>query len=327
VEGFISRHAKAVIGTLCGFDRLVFRGTLRLLAHRGGMMNYLGSAGVLLKDFAGHAQALSDRLKEASTALARQSGRPVRYLASSSINKEEVTRAIAQADGIDAGLICVVSAVEPCLSYEIVHKRQSGVIDLEPRRRKCLHLYHYQIHPLFGFMHARIQTWFPFSIQVCLNGRQWLARMMDKAGLGYVQRDNCFVWLQDPAAAQRLMDRQLQAAWPMLLAEVADSLNPAHAAMFADRPIDYYWTTHQSEWASDILFRDSASLCRLYPRLVHHGLLTFLSPDVMRFSGPQHSAVGSPAARPESGRGQRYEGPARRRAHQASAGRQLDQDV
>ena len=41
-------------------------------------------------------------------------------------------------------------------------------------------------------MNARIQTWFPFSIQICLNGRAWLARQMDAAGLGYVQRDNCF---------------------------------------------------------------------------------------------------------------------------------------
>lgn len=292
MEEFISRHAKAVIGTLCGFDRLVFRGTLRLLAHRGGMMNYLATVRVLLNDFAAHAQAMSERLKEASLALARQSGRPVRYLPSSAINKEEVARQIARTDGIEEGLICVLTAVEPCLSYEIVAKRRERVIDLEPRQRKCLHLYHYQNHPLFGFMHARIQTWFPFSVQVCINGREWLARMMDQAGLAYVQRDNCFVWLQDPAAAQRLMDQQLRTAWPEVLHDVGRSLNPAHAAMFAARPIDYYWTTYQSEWASDILFRDAETLACLYPRFVHHGLTTFLSPDVMRFLGRNIPASG-----------------------------------
>jgi len=25
-------------------------------------------------------------------------------------------------------------------------------------------------------MHARVQTWFPFTIQICLNGREWLAQ-------------------------------------------------------------------------------------------------------------------------------------------------------
>jgi hypothetical protein len=33
------------------------------------------------------------------------------------------------------------------------------------------------------------------------------------------------------------------------------------------------------------MFRDAASLARLYPKLVHHGLTTFSSPDVMRFLG------------------------------------------
>jgi len=203
VEKFVSRHADAVIGTLCGFDRLVFRGTLRLLAHRGGMMNYLGSVKVLLKDFGEHALALSGRLKDASTALARRSGRPIRYLASSATNKEDVARQIARADRIEQGLVCIVSAVEPCLTYDVVRDREARVLDLKPRRRQCLYLYHYQIHPLFGFMHARIQTWFPFAIQVCLNGREWLARTMDQADMGYMRRDNGFVWLEDPVAGPR----------------------------------------------------------------------------------------------------------------------------
>ncbi len=52
MEPFISKHAQAIIGTLSGFDRLVFRGTLRFLAHRAGMISYLWTMGVLLKDFA-----------------------------------------------------------------------------------------------------------------------------------------------------------------------------------------------------------------------------------------------------------------------------------
>ena len=36
---------------LSGFDRLVFRGTLRPLAHAAGMQHYLSSNDVLLKHF------------------------------------------------------------------------------------------------------------------------------------------------------------------------------------------------------------------------------------------------------------------------------------
>jgi len=294
VEQFLSKHAADVTGVLSGFDRLVFRGTLRMLAHRGGMMHYLHAVQVLLKDFAGHAEALTRRLKDASEELAKRTLRPITYLRSSAISKEDIAREIARADGIEQGLICVLTAVEPCLSYQIVRDRNAKTIELEPRHRKCLYLYHYQVHPTFGFMHARIQTWFPFAIQICLNGRAWLARSMDAAGLHYIRRDNCFTWLEHPEQAQRLMDRQLQTVWPEALNGIARSLNPEHEAMFEDFPMEYYWSTYQSEWATDIMFRDPAVLTRLYPRLIHHGLTTFFSADVMRFLGHKVPAGGNP---------------------------------
>lgn len=285
MEGFVSRHASAVIGTLSGFDRLVLRGTLLGLVQRFGMARYLWATRVLLKDFAAHAQGLSEQVKAASVALAQASGRPLRYLLSSALSKEALARAIAEQDGIEQGLICILSAVEPCWSYQVVRDRASRQLKLLPRQRQCLHLYHYSIDPRLGFMHARIQTWFPFQVQVYVNGREWLGRQMDAAGLGYVRRDNCFSWLEAPARTQQLMDQQLNTDWPALLQGFARQLNPHHQAMFAAYPVDYYWTVHQSEWASDVMFRDAASLGRLYPRLVHHGMTTFKSADVLRFLG------------------------------------------
>jgi hypothetical protein len=220
-------------------------------------------------------------------------------LASSSTNKEEIARAIAEADGIKEGLICILTAVEQCQSFEIVRDRAAKELRIEPRHRKCLFLYHYQVHPRFGFMHARIQTWFPFAIQICLNGREWLARSMNAAGIPYLQRDNCFTWLEDPEQAQRLLHEQVRAAWPELLNAIARELNPLHEEMFQTWPADYYWSTYQSEWATDIMFRDAGSLAALYPNLVHHGLTTFATlprvlgrPDVMRFLGRKAPSIG-----------------------------------
>lgn len=285
MQQFVAKHAEHVIGTLSGFDRLVFRGTMRALCSRSGLMSYLWAVQVRLTEFAAHALKLTEQLKDASLLLARRSGRPVQYLTSAASNKEDIARQIAAADHIKHGLICVLSAVEPCWSFEIVRDRASKRIEAEPRYRKCLHLYHYQIHPRFGFMSARIQTWLPFRIQICLNGREWLARSMDAAGLRYVQRDNCFTWLEHPERAQQLMDQQVGVDWPALLNDIAHSLNPLHETMFAAFPMEYYWSTYQSEWATDIMFRDRATLAHLYPKLVQHGLTSFLSPDVMRFLG------------------------------------------
>ena len=293
MQQFVAKHAEHVIGTLSGFDRLVFRGTMRALCSRSGLMSYLWAVQVRLTDFAAHALKLTEQLKDASLLLARRTGRPVQYLTSAASNKEDIARRIAAADHIDRGLICVLTAVEPCWSFEIVRDRASKRIEAEPRYRKCLHLYHYQIHPRFGFMSARIQTWLPFRIQVCVNGREWLARSMDTAGLHYLQRDNCFTWLEHPERVQRLMDRQLRSDWPVLLSKVARSLNPLHDTMFAAFPMEYYWSTYQSEWATDIMFGKAATLAHLYPRLVQHGLTTFLSPDVMRFLGRKAPPYGT----------------------------------
>lgn len=245
---FLQNHAGAVISTLSGFDRLVFHGTLRMLAHRLGMMQYLWAMQVLLKDFGAHAEALTQRLRQSSEALARQTGRRIHYLPSSGTDKEQAAREIAEADSVKQGLVCILESVEPCVSYEIVRDRSTKRLRLAPRHRKCLHLYHYQFHPLFGFMHARIQTWLPFSVQICLNGREWLARSMAAAGLHYIQRDNCFTWLEQLEQARRLMDRQVRAAWPELLNGIARSLNPEQEPMFQAFPVEYCWSTYQSEW-------------------------------------------------------------------------------
>ena len=46
-------------------------------------------------------------------------------------------------------------------------------------------------------MHVRLQTWLPLTIQVCINGREYLARQMLQAGISYTQADNCFTAIGD----------------------------------------------------------------------------------------------------------------------------------
>ena len=82
---------------------------------------------------------------------------------------------------------------------------------------KCLHLYHYLLHPTFGLCHVRVQTWLPFTVEVWINGREWLAQQMDAAGLAYVKRENFFPALADPNAAQALFDEQPRIDWPKQL--------------------------------------------------------------------------------------------------------------
>ena len=289
---FLERHADDVLGMVSGFDRLRLRGTLRRIANAQGMGSFLTQQHVLLKDFGEYVQDATARVKQATEAVATAHGRPVLFVSRPSADKEAIVREIVARDRIEAGLICVLKSVELCWSFDVHRNRTTKHLDLVAARRKCLHYYHYQVHPQLGFLHTRLQSWFPFTMHVGLNGREWLARQLDAHGLGYRRRGNCFVWLEDVAATQQLADAQLRTAWEPLLNALAASTNPAHAALFDAFPLWYYWSAEQSEWASDVLFKAARRLDALYPPLVAHAMTQLGSRDVMRFLGKRVPAVG-----------------------------------
>ena len=281
---FVARYASLVTSTLSGFDRLVFRGTLLPLVRDGGMFTFLNRAGVRLLDFKNFVVKTSERVKEAALAAAGRLQRPVRYLESSKTSKEDLARTLLAEHPLDKpGLVCAFKTVEPCMSFEYHRSPDPRERGLKLRPRKCLHLYQYFVHPTFGFMNARLQTWFPFNVQICLNGREWLARQLGRRHSDFKRADNCFTWLANPALAQRLMDEQLETDWPTALTAIARSLNPLHDEIFEPWPMDYYWSGYQTEWATDVVFESPKALASIYPTLARHALHHFQSPDVMRF--------------------------------------------
>ena len=207
MKRFLERHHGRITGTLSGFDRVLFRGTLRSIAYVSGLEVFLYSQHVLFKDFGAYAESLSQRVVEHAKQTASQLNRPYQYLPSSKDSKEELALRIRERDGIKEGLIVVFAGVEPCQSFDLKRDKARKHLQLLSKERKCLHLYFYYQDREFGLMHVRLQTWLPFTIQVCLNGREWLARQMDRAGITYTQRDNCFTYISDLKKAQELMDR------------------------------------------------------------------------------------------------------------------------
>ncbi|MBN1509176.1 MAG: hypothetical protein JW955_20190 [Sedimentisphaerales bacterium] len=285
MNAFVEKHQKHIIGILSGWDRLVFRGTLRLIAHLAGMCSYLRSRHILLKDFKMHAQRLTAELIQASAAQAEKEGRPNLYLPSPRTNKEQMALKIAARDGVRQGRICMLRTIEPCSTYELHRHRQAKRLELQQVPRKCLHLYPYGYDVYFGFMGARIQTWFPFAIQLWINGREGLARQMDQEGLAYRRCDNCFPWIADFPRAQALMDRLHTTDWRARLDRIAHNLSPVHEKMFDGFALRYYGSSHQSEWATDIAFDQAQTLAGIYPQLVRGAMIAFDCRDVLRFLG------------------------------------------
>ena len=298
MQQFIEKYRDHIQGTLSGFDRLIFRGSLRRLNYGHwdrslqamvgvGMEQYLWQNKILFKDYRDHVKQTSERIKREFQRPFEQQKRPLIFLRSSQVNKEELARRLATENGIQEGLVCAFSTLEPSPTFE---HRGTHIIR---RTRPCHVLYGYHAHPALGWMHARLQTWFPFNIQIALNGREWLARQMDRAGLKYRQAGNCFVWIEDCAAAQKLMDEQLQTHWAELLDGFAQQLNPLHDQLFERYETRYYWTVFQSEWATDVVFSQTDFLKRMMRLWVRHGLLSYSSADVMRYFGRKVNQSGA----------------------------------
>ena len=95
---FTSKYAASITGTLSGFDRLVFRGSLRQIAYPFGMLGYLWAKQVPLTAFGAHVNKISGQVKEAALRCVQQAGRPMRYLQSSKDDQEAIARAIARKD-------------------------------------------------------------------------------------------------------------------------------------------------------------------------------------------------------------------------------------
>jgi hypothetical protein len=296
MQQFIRKFGQCLSGVLHGFDRLRFRGSLLLLCGGGGcggMRDFLWRNNVLLKNFKSFVGGVTERVRCASERIAE--GTPhgkSKYLNSTAISKEQIAREMIARYGVREGLACVLRCVEPCRAFRVRNEDETKLLRLDYGERQCLHYYFYFLHREFGLLHVRLQTWFPFSIHVWINGREWLARQLDRASIDYQRRDNCFTWIADFAAAQKLMDRQLRRSWPRLLNGLRRLVHPQHESITRNYPMDYYWSVDESEWATDLMFRSPDDLARLYPRLLRHGMLTFGSGDVMRFLGRKVPAAG-----------------------------------
>jgi hypothetical protein len=285
MDRFLAQHRDRIVGVLSGYDRVLFRGTLPSLCSLRSLENFLLHYRLRYKDFGEFARRCSEEIAAHGRAYAQQHGRPYLHLQRETTGKDDLARRLAQRDSICSGLIAVFGCVEACHSYRVQGNRAQRTIHIVPAPRQGLHLYFYFQHPEFGLLHVRVQTWLPFAIQVCINGRAYLAQQMTKAGIAFTRRDNCFTHLADVARAQTLLDQLTHFDWTTFLNDLIRPLQPLLDDRYGLDQHGYYWTMHQSEYATDLLFRDATSLRALYPALVAHAYQQFQAPDVLRFLG------------------------------------------
>ena len=284
MERFLNQHKDRIKGIISGFDRILFRGTLRSISYSKGIQAWLGSQNILMKDFGSHATAISEQIKKHAQQYAESNGRPYQYVYSPHASKEDIAREIIKKDKVSEGLICVLSCVEKCRSFKFVkisaEKNQCG---LQSADRQCLHLYFYFLDKEFGLMHIRLQTWLPLSIQVCLNGWEWLAHRLQHEGIPFEKSDNCFLDIGEMDKAQKLMNRLIDRDWLPFLQRMAEIANPWMSSSNHLNIQPYYWTVRECEYSTDVIFNNNSDLQAVYPSILDHAIRHFHTQDVLRF--------------------------------------------
>ncbi len=303
---FITKYKNDIIGINSCFDRQIFSGSLIPLTYPEGLKRYLRANHILLKDFKTHAISLANDLKTNAEKLAEAHGAKFIYLPDSKHNKEEIIKSALEQRGTNPGLVAVLTSLETDYGFDIQGNKITQKIELKARGRKCLHIYFYFIDKQYGLCYFRVQTYFPFKVQVYCNGHEKLAREMDKKNIIYNKDDNCFTWINNITKAQVLSDSINVNKLHTILDSWANKYVPILVHLSNRWPIKYEWSIKQIEYATDIIFKSEERLRILFEQLLIYCNNTALPENVMSFLGKKLS--GDQAGRIQSSCRRTYNG-------------------
>ncbi len=223
-------------------------------------------------------------------------GKGVIPLSTWRIRKEKLAHERQTTEQIESGLIGIWSCLEAASSYRARYCEKSGYPQLKSYQTRCKHLYFYFDHSDYGFMNIRLQTWFPYHIQVCLNGLEWLRRCLERQNIDFFAQGNKFLHISDYDEAQALLNGQLDVRFTKILNNFVPIVFPMMKEVLGPH-LSYYWTMWQSEWATDLLFPSPNALNSIMDSLLRHAHMTGTSIHVLRYLDRPLTVAGKPYTR------------------------------
>ena len=281
----LNQYSKKIKGNISTFDRIIIKGYIRQLCNVQQFKAFLSIKNILMKDFPAYAQNVTKNLCDHIENLASEQNRPYIYLKSPNISKEQTALDMLNESPTNTGLIGIIGTVETCNSMSISSNKLTKQLELKWGNRKCKYYYLYFLDEEFGFMHVKIQTWFPFMIQIYINGREYLSKKLDKENITYSRYDNCFTDIDNIQKAQELADKidskNLSSSFDGIIKKINNYLPTIEEAMGHA----YFWCVSECEYATDIMFNSRKDLEDIYPSLVEHAFFSFKCEDIMTFLG------------------------------------------
>jgi len=280
----INQFAEKINGVLQTFDRMMINGYILQLCNYRQFQYYLIEKKVLLKDFNEFAVEQTKLMCEHIENYISDQDVKLRYLPSGKIDKGELANEAYNEAPAKTGLIAAYSAVEICNTMTVKANAEKK-LEIVSKGTKCKHYYLYHNDAEFGRMFIKIQTWFPYNVQIYINGREYLSKILDKNDIKYEMYNNSFSYIEYFAKAQELADgilnKKISDSFDGMIRKV-NNLLPGIENIFNH---GYYWCIDQCEFATDINFKSREDLSRIYKPLVENAYFTFSSTDIYSFFG------------------------------------------
>jgi hypothetical protein len=279
---FAAKFTRLIVAVLSCFDRVIFKGYLPIAngpAPEGFVDHVLK---IRRCDFLKFAERQSQTLVERAQRAAEEAGVKYRFLKGSHRKDKLVDEILRQRSDLVEGPIAVFCCMECCPSFQLVYGEGRSRLVSARRQQRVLDFYF--LNPQLGLIYVRLTTWFPFTIQVYVNGHSYLAREMLARRLGFNLQDNAFTALDDPEAAQALADSFAKLNRTKILDRLARQVNPLMFERWF-RGLCSYWVVDQAEYATDLIFTSREALAGLYSRLLDHAAVNFSANDILSSLG------------------------------------------
>jgi len=273
------RYSNKISGILNCYDRIVIKGTLPTICYSAGMARYLYNHQVRLFDYPRFAEKFRDTLRANAEDLSKKNGLEIIFIRSSNARKEDIVK--KNWDGNKQGLVCILSAMEACKTYSGWHDKISHKTFLKNGLGKCLHYYFYFNDPDLGLGYVRVPTWCPFMLQVYFNGHNWLASELKRKSIGYSLIDNAYDQIADFTKAQKLADGLTVSK----LHKKLDWMAGLYCPVYKEFDEHYHWSIMQTEYATDIVFKDHKDLSMIYDDLISTAIHTVKPDNIATFLG------------------------------------------
>ena len=285
LELLTERLKEQIAGVLGCWDRVLIFGTLPGICYAEGMTRHLYGRQIRIFDYPKFAEPFRDRLRENAERLAAAQGIEIEFIRKRNLRKEDLVKAAMAKRGEHPGLVCILSAMEPCTTYQPWHDKTTGKTFLRPDDGKCLHYYFYFLDEELGLCYVRVPTWLPCRLQIYFNGHNGLAARLGKLNITYKLLDNAFVEIADWGRAQKLADgleiKRLHAK--------LDHFARAYCPILEDFGVQYHGSVDQCEYATDVVFRKQADLAQIYGTLTRTAIHTVQPEHIATFLGKKLS--------------------------------------